>query len=425
MNHFIDALRLKKERFRITIVCSERIEKSIRNCLLLNPDLLSTIDQFSYRYIAYGDKYIIDFTIRYHVDRSKMTFVVRDDFELLIAVSMILKSHKDAVKIIIDNQNSFANMDTIIQHICDVQDMSGIEFELGQRSMSSSLVRPYFDKSILVCELSYKYFDDAFKVNQLSCIVAEHSLKTQNIQGDLNVVNYLLKWFRDNIRYQDNDLLSDHSAVGLIKNGTAVCQGIAVYAYLYLNSRGIHTRYVAGEGDGSGGWGGHAWNLSLINGSWNHIDYTFELNSYRQSVIRSRVDFELDHKWDKQAYSIENSNKVKKTVDALKSSIITVLPNQKIFSINGVVVYIPSLINVAPAINGKMYISAFDVLPFLDICFNIANHNLFFYIRNKKYSFPISVLYKNNHTLYFPIELLKHMGLKVAIDMHSRITVSL
>lgn len=424
MNSFIDNLRQKRQSFSITVTC-DNLEELILECFLLHPELLSTLDTLSYRYIVSGNRYTIDFAVGYHVDNSKMTFVVCDEIELIIAVSMMLKSHKDKVKIIIDNRNSFSNRQTIIQHIRDLQSISGVEFELGQRSMSSSLVRSFFDEKILVCELSYQYFDDAFLVNQLSCIVAEHCIKTAHIHGEENTVNYLLKWFRDNVRYKDNDLQSDHSAVGLIKNGTAVCQAIAVYAYLFLNRKGVHTRYVCGEGDGSGGWGDHAWNLSLIHGSWTHIDYTFELSSFRHNAIKSISEFEIDHRWEKTPYNTENSNKAKNTVNTLKSSIVTVLPNQKLFSINGVIVYIPSLDNVAPAINGKMYISVFDIFPFFDICFNISNNGVVFYVGIKKYSFPLSVIQKRRNTLFFPIELLMHMGLKVSIDNHSRITVSI
>lgn len=424
MNNFIQYLKQKREHFSISII-SNHFEREICNCLLLHPELLSSIDGLAYRYISYGNKHNVDFSIRYQKDNSKITFVVRDEFELLIAVSMILKSHKDRIKIIIDNTNHFTNRQLIIQHIKDLQNSSGIDFEFGQRSMSSSLVRPFFDEEILICELSYKYFDDAFLVNQLSCVVAEHCIKTEHIHGDVNIINYLMNWFRDNVRYKDNDLQSDHSAVGLIKNGTAVCQGIAVYAYLYLNRKGVCTRYVHGEGDGNGGWGLHAWNLSLISGNWTHIDFTFELNSYRHSAIKSISDFETDHKWDKLMYNADKSFKAKNTVDALKSSLITVLPNQSIFSINGVVVYIPSLMNAAPVINGRMYLSVFDIFPFFDICFNISDNRVTFYVGVKKYSFPISVVQKRKNTLFFPIELLTHMGLKVSIDNHLRITVSM
>lgn len=424
MNNFIESLQQKREAFSITIACNN-VEKWIVEFFLLHPEILSSIDGLSYRYIASGNRYTIAFSVRYHADNSKITFVVRDEFELMVSVSMMLKSHKDKVKIIIDNRNGFTNRRTIIQHIHDLQSISGIEFELGQRSMSSSLVRSFFSEKILICELSYKYFDDAFLVNQLSCVVAEHCIKTKHIYGDENIVNYLLKWFRTNVRYKDNDLQSDHSAVGLIKNGTAVCQAIAVYAYLYLNRRGIYTRYVCGEGDGNGGWGLHAWNLSLIRGAWTHIDFTFELSSYRHNAIKSISEFEADHRWEKLSYNTENSNKAKSAVNALKASVVTVLPNQKLFSINGVIVYIPSLDNVAPTINGKLYISVFDIFPFFDICFNIVKSNVCFYVGIKKYSFPISILQKRSHVLFFPIEMLPRMGIKVSVDTHSRISVSL
>ena len=118
MNSFIDSLRRKRQSFSITVTC-DNLEKLILECFLLHPELLSLLDTLSYRYIVSGNRYTIDFSVKYHADNSKMTFVVRDEFELIIAASMILKSHKDKVKIIIDNRNLFFNKQTIIQRIHD------------------------------------------------------------------------------------------------------------------------------------------------------------------------------------------------------------------------------------------------------------------------------------------------------------------
>lgn len=425
MKKLIDALQLKREYFSITIVCNTSLEEKIIDCLLLHPDVFSSILNFSYRYISCGNRYTIEFMINYAVDKSKMIFVVKDETELLIAVSMILKSHKDLVKIIIDNKSEFIKRDTIIKHINDIQNTTGIEFGLRQKSMSSSIVRSYFNDKILVCELSYKYFDDVFSVNQLSCIVAEHSIKTQHIQGDLNIVNYLMNWFRDNIRYKNNNLLSDHSAVGLIKNGTAVCQAIAAYAYLYLNNRAINTRFVIGEAKGTAGWDKHAWNMSLIGDCWTYIDYTFELSSCCQTVVKPICDFKVNHRWNEHTYGVDYSNRAKKIKELLKSSIITVIPNQKLFAINGVVVYIPDSKNVISVINGRVCVSIFDILPFMDICFNISKEHICFYVNNNKYIFSLSFLYELNHMLYVPMEILKKIGVAIEIDVSSRISLSL
>ena len=223
MENFIINLKNKTIDFQAIAITSGNINSLIKEKLLSNPDVLSSLNTFAYSYVLYGSQYRLRFNVTYKQDKSNLTVIVKDDFELLTAITMILKSHKEFVRIIVDNEKQFTSKNALIQHIHDLEHLTGVEFELSQRSMTSSLLHSFLNEKLLVCELNYKYFDDANIVNRLSFVVAEHAFTTHYLNDNIEVIDYLLKWFRNNIKYRNNDKQSDHSAVGLIKNGTAVC----------------------------------------------------------------------------------------------------------------------------------------------------------------------------------------------------------
>ena len=65
---------------------------------------------------------------------------------------------------------------------------------------------------------------------------------------------------------------ADYTAVGLLKNKTAVCEGYAKTFSAFMNVLNIPCKLVSGTGNG----GGHAWNMVKLGGKWYHIDVTCE-----------------------------------------------------------------------------------------------------------------------------------------------------
>ena len=61
-----------------------------------------------------------------------------------------------------------------------------------------------------------------------------------------------------------------YSAVGLLRNGKAVCQGYSELYAILLNKVGIPTRFVSSDGLN------HAWNYVRIGGTWYHVDVTWD-----------------------------------------------------------------------------------------------------------------------------------------------------
>lgn len=64
---------------------------------------------------------------------------------------------------------------------------------------------------------------------------------------------------------------------------------------------------VSGEGNGVGGWGGHAWNKIKLDGEWYHVDVTWEdpimngdpENGYGYGNLRNEYINITDSKWRK------------------------------------------------------------------------------------------------------------------------------
>ncbi|NMB41385.1 MAG: hypothetical protein GX996_05560 [Firmicutes bacterium] len=72
-----------------------------------------------------------------------------------------------------------------------------------------------------------------------------------------------------NVAYDLN--YRDHSAYAALAKGRAVCQGYALLLYKMLDEAGVGVRIVSGEAGGEK----HLWNMVNLDGSWYHIDATW------------------------------------------------------------------------------------------------------------------------------------------------------
>ncbi|MGK9251015.1 transglutaminase domain-containing protein [Paenibacillus sp. P22] len=77
-------------------------------------------------------------------------------------------------------------------------------------------------------------------------------------------------WIVRHVRYDES--LTRYTAYDAVVNGTAVCQGYALLMYRMAADAGIEVRIVEGTVDS----GDHAWNLVRLDGSWYHIDATWD-----------------------------------------------------------------------------------------------------------------------------------------------------
>ncbi len=85
-------------------------------------------------------------------------------------------------------------------------------------------------------------------------------------------------WFIKNVKYDYYHYLSgnvpmvSHTAKGALLKKVAVCDGYAYAFQKVMKKLGIGCKFVVGTGGG----GGHAWNMVKTGGKWYHVDVTFD-----------------------------------------------------------------------------------------------------------------------------------------------------
>ena len=125
-----------------------------------------------------------------------------------------------------------------------------------------------------------EYFT-AEKVDKIICEMNSH-----NFQNNYDKAKFLHDYIYDHCKYDTLGLIdyftnfktnfqSDNirNVYGCRVNEKAVCAGIADAYCVLLNKAGIECMYVTGEALGCS----HSWNIVKINGSWYHVDVTWDL----------------------------------------------------------------------------------------------------------------------------------------------------
>lgn len=98
-----------------------------------------------------------------------------------------------------------------------------------------------------------------------------------------------------------------HTAYGVLEKQLAVCDGYAETLQYLLTLAGLESMIVKGEASGERGWEGHAGVIVKVNGTYRHLDATWDdpdtgnmvLDSY---FLISDETMARDHRWDKEAY---------------------------------------------------------------------------------------------------------------------------
>ena len=92
-----------------------------------------------------------------------------------------------------------------------------------------------------------------------------------------------------------------HSAWGLFKEQSAVCEGYARACKLLLDEYGVDNIIIFGEGGGEA----HAWNMIRVEGAWYHTDVCWNDGSGQEQefLLISDQDIQAkEHTWDSSEY---------------------------------------------------------------------------------------------------------------------------
>jgi hypothetical protein len=145
---------------------------------------------------------------------------------------------------------------------------------------------------------SFQYTKDLNK--QIIIMSPDYSFSINEIKQYLKIIDKVLSSFNayknesdyekvlivhdeilKNVVYDDTFSPISHSIIGIINSRSAVCEGIAKYVKLALERLSIKSAVISGHAVnpafGQGERESHAWNIVEVNGSWYHLDVTFDL----------------------------------------------------------------------------------------------------------------------------------------------------
>lgn len=114
------------------------------------------------------------------------------------------------------------------------------------------------------------------------------------------LADYLIK----NITYGTQKKETEYTIWGALIEKQAVCDGYAKSFMYLLNSVGVPTLYIKGEGDGVA----HAWNLVDIGKGYYHVDLTWadaennQIGNYYNYINETDAYMALRHTWVKENY---------------------------------------------------------------------------------------------------------------------------
>lgn len=151
-----------------------------------------------------------------------------------------------------------------------------------------------------------------------------------DLQKEIVIHNYVVK----NTRYDYENYIrgtipeDSFTSYGALIKGVAVCSGYASAINKLLNMAGVESMVIIGEAKGiSSSYVPHAWNLVKLDGSYYHLDATFDdpiyiINGKKKDVLKfdyfNLTDKQIskNHKWDKNKYPKCTSSKYKRTGDS-------------------------------------------------------------------------------------------------------------
>lgn len=400
--------------------------------LLGMPAVTSGISALGYTVAQSMLSSVLTVGLEYETQRkANPVFLVRDAFELTCAMSMALRMHLAVIDIVVDNRTEFVPDDRdgsdFYSMATNIRESLGEDLECAQARRTSQRQLRLCQNKVISYRLALDYYEEPRLLNALSCVVAEHAKATMDRVGrdPVAIMDALMGWFRENVQYADTGSIHDHSAVGLVVNGTSVCQGIAVYANQFLWHCGIPNRYVHGHGRRER----HAWNVVRVGGSWEHVDYTFALTDGRRHILptseSSRTRFRTCHTWDESEYSAWRNDWVANAKHSLGHSVISMIPNEDAYSVNGCVVDTTYSHRIMPVMDGKVFVDIGGLSQLIGGGWGLrdAGTRISVCFDSNVFSLDSSDCRLVDGTCYMVAEMLPRLGISVNFGSHDVVNV--
>ena len=304
---------------------------------------------------------------------EKITFMVNTPAGLINALYIAKNALLPAYKISCDNSSAMFGPSPLneLQEAIGLVNSSGGSFSESQLRSTSDEYRfyPFYNKASV--ETHREYMCTPKEANDVRCVSAEigdilRSRLGENITFDRAVHEYQ-EWINEFFDYKNTGSINDHTAVGLLKNRTGVCQAIAAVTLLVFPYLGFPVQFVSGDAYGGDSWGPHAWNAVKVSNAWIHVDFTFGMRSFYTPNTRSGLErrfFQTDHRWDETAYSDAALSLSQDVLNRLMESSIELFENKKTFILGDVAVYTETPLMIGNQNDGH-WIDVFRLLPFI------------------------------------------------------------
>lgn len=254
---------VQQNDFVETIVMTESLNQPVKEELALS-ETAKSVDDLTDAFYYHFQQLEVDFKIEYKGNTSKLGEMLEQAGEEAAMRNDYIKGHLDTRQVVYEYSPSAAKIQVEQLYLTNLQQEQRVD-QLVTRLVQS--------------------------------IPAETSV--------YNKVKFVNDYIVKNTVYSENTSASPHSAYAVAIEGKGVCQGYALFAYKLLDALGVEVRYVTGEVAS----GGHAWNLVNVDGSWYHLDTTWNdpLPDRGQEVrydyfLISDAEIARDHYWEKNAF---------------------------------------------------------------------------------------------------------------------------
>lgn len=207
------------------------------------------------------------------------------------AYNLILKSIYEMPEAIEINRIDSEMLDNVFYALlCDNPDL----FFVGRKCvLRAENKKTWFSVDYTVDKTEY----DAMK-KELDETCAEITASFSNPediwQTELEIHDYVV----DNCNYVLDDDLIGSTAYGVLVNGSGACEGYSKAAKLLMDSAGIESAVISGEAESrKGEKQPHMWNVVRLDGSWYHLDCTWD-DPVDESgdISKTYTYFNLDNK---------------------------------------------------------------------------------------------------------------------------------
>ena len=172
---------------------------------------------------------------------------------------------------------SYAIVDKALEHTGNPKEGDALRLNVSHWGFKYLIGSSYLDITF-----SMTYYTTPEQESELDSLVAQLlsdlkiSSKTDR-QRFYAIYDYICKNITyDHANLNDTSYQLKYSAYAALKNKTAVCQGYTALLYRLLLEAGIDNRAITGQGNGTGEWENHAWNIVKMGRYYYNVDSTWD-----------------------------------------------------------------------------------------------------------------------------------------------------